>query len=187
VRRQALTRIRTWLASSQRSSGSSPAFRLPSGSTRGGRNKRGWAERDKERERLRRVAVLLGEELAQATKTLDGLSMLPAGIRPPFIGFHVWAALSASGELRGLSAEPAREACRRLSPDRSHSRGPAGHLHDLERTDRDYGRDRGDRRERLPPFVDLTNNLVEMREFAKVAVRSAVEALEAADAPAAAK
>ena len=145
------------------------------------------AERDEERERLRRVAFLLGEELAQATKTLYGLSMLPAGIRPPFIGFHVWAALSASGELRGLSADllaKLADAYRLIEATAEVQRDIYTTWNGPIATMVVTG---GERRERLPPFVDLMNNLVEMREFAKVAVRSAIEALGAADAPAAGK
>jgi hypothetical protein len=143
------------------------------------------ATRGEERERLRRVAGLLGDELWQATKTLGGLSMLPAGIRPPFIGFHVWAALSASGEIRGLSADmlaKLADAYRMIEATAEVQRDIYKTWNGPIATMIVTG---GERRERLPPFVDLTNNLVEMREFAKVAVQSAIETINAAEAPSA--
>jgi hypothetical protein len=123
--------------------------------------------------------------LWQATKTLGGLSMLPAGIRPPFIGFHVWAALSASGEIRGLSADmlaKLADAYRMIEATAEVQRDIYTTWNGPIATMIVTG---GERRERLPPFVDLMNNLVEMREFAKVAVQSAIETINAAEAPSA--
>ena len=145
-------------------------------------------ERVEEQARQARVRLLLRAELEAGLKALAELPGTPAGVRPPFLGFHVWSALSVSGEIRGLSAPllaKVAEAYRMIEATVEVQRDVFRTYNDPIIQTISYGTggipmDRP--RDTLPPVQDAMNRLVEMREFAKVAIQGAIDDLPAASA-----
>jgi hypothetical protein len=139
-------------------------------------------ERAEEHARQTRVRALLTAELEEALKALDGLPNTPWSVRPPFLGSHVWSALSVSGEIRGLSAPLLAKAARayRMIEATAEVQRDVFRIYNDPSFPTDKWGPGVRARDQLPPVKDAMNLLVEMREFSKVAIQGAIDDLRSA-------